>query len=199
MENPSLVLVALGANLPSEVGDPAATLRAALRIMHLSPDIAIRALTNFWTSPAHPAGSGPDYCNAAALAATTLAPDAFLAALHGIEAEFGRDRANGRWQSRPLDLDLIAWNNLVLPDSETQDRWRTLAADAQIHATPDQLILPHPRMQDRGFVLAPLAQIAPGWRHPRTGLTVTAMLAALPAENLHNMQIHRPASCTAAS
>jgi 2-amino-4-hydroxy-6-hydroxymethyldihydropteridine diphosphokinase len=71
----------------------------------------------------------------------------------------------------------------VLPDAATQDRWRLLPSEAQIGSTPDQLILPHPRMQDRAFVLVPLADVAPDWVHPRTGLSVRQMLAALPAED----------------
>ena len=82
-----------------------------------------------------------------------------------------------------LDLDLIAWGQAVLPDPATQRRWMELAPDRQTVETPDQLILPHPRLQDRAFVLVPLAEVAPDWRHPVLGLTVTEMCAALPAKD----------------
>ena len=75
----------------------------------------------------------------------------------------------------------------VRPDAATQDRWRALPAAAQAQVAPDQLILPHPRLQDRGFVLAPLAEIAPGWVHPRLGQSVAAMLEALGPEGLAGM------------
>ena len=81
---------------------------------------------------------------------------------------------------RTLDIDLLAMGDSVLPDAETHDRWRSLPAEAQIRSTPDQLILPHPRLQDRAFVLVPLADVAPDWVHPRTGQSVRQMLAALP-------------------
>ena len=125
-----------------------------------------------------PPGSGPDFVNACCLVGTGLPPDALLSRLHGIEAALGRERIV-RWGARTVDLDLLAVGDLVLPDRATQDRWRDLPPDRQTREAPDTLILPHPRLQDRGFVLIPLADILPSWRHPVTGLTVSAMRDAL--------------------
>ncbi len=88
-----------------------------------------------------------------------------------------------RWGQRTLDLDLIASADMVLPDFETHRFWRTLPPEDQLKKTPDQLILPHPRLQDRAFVIVPLAEIAPNWAHPVLDLSIMQMLEALPQED----------------
>jgi len=183
MADAATVLIALGSNLASEAGPPAATVAAALRAIgtlgrRLSP-------SQLWKSPAWPPG-GPDYVNAAALVETELLPDTLLQRLHGIEATFGRTRER-RWGARTLDLDLLAWGEAVRPDAATQEAWRRLDLERQGRVAPDRLVLPHPRMQDRGFVLLPLAEVAPDWRHPLIGRTVREMLEALPPAALEGI------------
>lgn len=187
MENLSFGIVSLGANLPSAAGDVARTLCDVMAILHGEPDISIAAISRIWRTPAFPPGSGPDYANAAAVIRTSLAAQDLLDRLHGIEARFGRDRSTGRWSARVLDLDLIALGDLILPDIATLRHWMDLPSDQQRTLAPDRLILPHPRMGDRGFVLAPLSEIAPGWRHPLTGKTVSRMLAELGRDALAGM------------
>lgn len=133
-----------------------------------------------------PAGSGPDFVNGAIAAETDLEPDALLARLHEIEAELGRTR-NRRWQPRVCDLDLIAVGGAVSPDRDTVAEWMALDLGKAQTVTPPWLVLPHPRMHQRAFVLMPLRDIAPDWRHPMTGETVAAMAAALPAEALQGI------------
>lgn len=173
-------LVALGANLPFEGEPPARTLRRALEAL-VTEGLSVLAVSRFYATPCFPAGSGPDYVNAAAVVAGNEESDAtsLLAALHAVEDRFGRVR-NKRWGMRTLDLDLLALGDSVVPDATTQDSWRSLAREAQVRAVPGGLILPHPRLQDRAFVLVPLADVAPDWVHPRTGKSVAAMLADLP-------------------
>jgi 2-amino-4-hydroxy-6-hydroxymethyldihydropteridine diphosphokinase len=172
-----LAAVALGANATSSAGAPEKTLMATVARLALE-SLTIRAVSRFCRTPAFPPGSGPDFINAALTLETTLSPAALLAVLHRIEAEFGRTRTE-RWGPRTLDLDLLLHGDAILPSPETHARWTALAPDRQRSEAPDTLVLPHPRLAERAFVLVPLAEVAPLWRHPVTGLTVAAMLAAL--------------------
>lgn len=172
------IFVALGGNLPTAAGSISDTLRAALAAL-LEQGFGLAALSRFFAAPAHPAGSGPDYVNAAAQLTSDLPPQAILAALHEVEAQFGRQRS-ARWAARGLDLDLLAVDQTILPDAAIAAEWRALAPADQQRRTPTGLILPHPRLHQRAFVLIPLADIAPRWHHPGLDKTVAEMLAALP-------------------
>lgn len=172
-------LIALGSNLGSAAGAPEATLAAAIKAL-VARGITLRRISRFYATPCFPAGAGPDYVNACAAVMARMDASQFLLELHAVEACFGRKRAQ-RWGSRSLDLDLLAMGDTVLPDAATQARWRGLDPAEQRRAAPGDLVLPHPRMQDRAFVLGPLADIAPHWQHPTLRRDVTQMLAALPA------------------
>ncbi len=167
------ILIGIGANLHSSVGGPARTLAAALMLL-AGEGLCLRAVSRFYRSPAFPAGSGPDYVNACAMLTGPAEPEAILAVLHRVEARLGRQRSV-RWAARGIDLDLLALGDALLPDARTQAHWRDLPLARQMTETPERLILPHPRMADRAFVLIPLAEIAPSWRHPATGETVAEM------------------------
>ena len=173
------VLVALGGNLPSPAGPPATTIRAAAEAVESA--LGPARLGRLYVTPAFPPGSGPDYVNAAMALQSARPATEILATLHDIDARFARERT-ARWAGRTLDLDLLACGDAILPDRAAHDGWRRLGSADQSRLAPAELILPHPRLQDRGFVLVPLAEVAPGWRHPVIGATVREMLAALPAE-----------------
>lgn len=176
--SPKQSLIAIGSNLTSTLGNPQQNMRFALREM-ANLDARVTAVSRFFATPAFPEGTGPDYVNAAIVIESAQSPDELLRDLHRIESRFERRRET-RWGARTLDLDLIAQGQIVAPDAATQTLWRDLDPEAQQRATPETLILPHPRLQDRAFVLGPLHDIAPHWRHPLTGLSIAEMFAALP-------------------
>ncbi|MEE9453438.1 MAG: 2-amino-4-hydroxy-6-hydroxymethyldihydropteridine diphosphokinase [Paracoccaceae bacterium] len=170
-------IIALGANLPAATGTAFSTLKQSLRLF-AGESLRIRKTSNWYSTPAFPAGSGPNFVNAAVLVQTALSPEGVLGALQRIEHALGRTRKN-RWEPRLCDLDLIAYGDVVLPDLDTFKHWQNLAFTDQKTQTPPELILPHPRLQDRAFVLIPLKDVAPDWCHPVSGNNVTQMIDAL--------------------
>ncbi len=151
--------VALGSNMPFEGAPPRAVLALAVRALD-EAGLQVRARSGIWETAAWPSGDQPDYYNAVVeLDRAGLAPQPLYEVLAGIERRFGRDRRE-KWAARTLDLDIVAMDGFV--------------------GVFDGVELPHPRMAERAFVLAPLAEIAPGWRHPGTGQTAAEMLAELP-------------------
>lgn len=174
----ALAMVALGSNEFDQFGGARGVLDGALAAM-AQAGVAPVAVSRFYRTPCFPQGNGPDFVNAVAQVATDLAPAEILQALHGVESSFGRIRSE-RWAQRSLDLDLLACGDSVLPDQFTVQNWIDLPAESQQKHAPAQLVLPHPRLQDRGFVLIPMADIAPDWMHPVLGKSVLEMLNALP-------------------
>lgn len=177
-------LVALGANLPFGEQPPEITIVRAIRAL-AQHGLSVAGQSRLYRTPCFPRGAGPDYVNAAACVTLRhgMTASDVLAILHRVEETWGRARV-GRWAGRTLDIDLLAVGDSVLPDPQTQTHWRDLPFRDQVRLAPDQLILPHPRLQDRAFVLVPLAAVAPDWVHPLLGLSVAQMLALRPTEEI---------------
>ena len=152
-----MILIALGGNLPSPAGAPAATLRAALGTLQ-QRNVAIEDVSAFYRSAAWPDPRDPEFVNAAAKIRTRLSPRELLAVLKRTERAFGRKSAE-RNAPRPLDLDILDYEGRVGNGNPT---------------------LPHPRMHERGFVLIPLRDVAPSWHHPVSGLSVDVLVESLP-------------------
>ena len=154
------VLIALGGNLPSWVGEPRTTCEAALAALE-DAGVRITKRSSWYATAPVPASDQPWFINGVVAAETDLTPAGLLALLHGVEAAFGRvrEQKNG---ARTLDLDLLAYEDLV--------------------QSTENPLLPHPRLHERAFVLVPLAEIAPDWRHPARGLRADALLAGIPAD-----------------
>jgi len=121
-----------------------------------------------------PAGAGPDFVNAVVVVESGCAPETVLMHLQEIEAQFDRQRAV-RWGARTLDLDLLAIGGRILPNPTTWEHYAAMSAWDWQKAPPKELVLPHPRLQERGFVLVPMADVAPDWVHPVFGESTRAL------------------------
>ena len=156
-----MILIALGANLPGAAGEPAETLKRALARLDALGVTILRA-SSFYGTPAWPDPSDPPFVNAVAAVETALQPVELLALLHGVETEFGRLRSAPN-APRTLDIDLLDHDGRIMTEG---------------------VMLPHPRIAERAFVLVPLAEVAPGWRHPVTGQGGADLLAVLPDRDI---------------
>jgi 2-amino-4-hydroxy-6-hydroxymethyldihydropteridine diphosphokinase len=156
------IFIGLGANLPHErFGSPRETLEAALVELGRHGVKTVRLSPWYRTAPV-PASDQPWYVNSVAEVASGLSADALLDELHAVEADFGRARTVLN-AARPIDLDLLDFHGEIAAGG------------------PGRATLPHPRLAGRAFVLLPLADLAPDWRHPVTATPIRDLLAALPA------------------
>ncbi len=167
-----MILIALGSNMPTKSGcSPAQIFQAALAAMRTN-EIVPYLVSRYFSTPAWPDPSEPAFLNAVSAIHTRHSPKNLLTIFHKIENEFGRTRG-ARNASRTLDLDILDYNG-------------------RIAAGPPEL--PHPRMTERAFVMLPLSEVAPTWRHPVTNVSLSEIITALPeADRARIVPVSHPA------
>lgn len=180
------VLLAIGANLTGQTDSPKEQVRASVAELQ-AKGLEIVAHSRLYRTPCFPPGAGPDFVNAALACNTILGPEDLLEILHIVENGMGRQR-QARWGARVIDIDLLAYGSQVLPDLAGYRHWAGLDPAEQARIAPDRLILPHPRLHERGFVLVPLMDVAPDWVHPVLNQSVRQMRAALNSAELAEIQ-----------
>jgi 2-amino-4-hydroxy-6-hydroxymethyldihydropteridine diphosphokinase len=167
-----MILLGLGGNLPHmKFRTPRDTLEAALVELAVRGARATKGSRWYFTAPVPNVGQ-PWYTNAVAALETDHGPGSLLALLLEVEEKFGRTRG-ARNASRTIDLDLLAYHDHI-------DGGSASLAEPQV---------PHPRLHERAFVLRPLADIAPFWRHPVLGRSVLELIAALPREQMAEVRL----------
>jgi 2-amino-4-hydroxy-6-hydroxymethyldihydropteridine diphosphokinase len=159
-----MILIALGSNINGPWGSPDQTVRRAIAEM-AAQDIHVLKLSRLLITPPFGVTDQPDFVNAALSADTEHTPESLMQVLHSIERAAGRQREL-RWGPRTLDLDLLDYEGLIRNPEKAGEH----------------LTLPHPGIAERSFVLQPILDIAPDWRHPLTRLSATEMLNALKSD-----------------
>ena len=162
------VLIGLGSNFPGPWGKPRKTLKHALKELDRG-NISVRAVSEFYETEAIGQTRQPAYRNAVALIETSLPAPALLRRLKQIEREAGR-RGGRPWGARTLDLDILDYKGLMVNWPKGPNRQR---------AMPGSLGLPHASLHERPFVLRPLLDVAPNWRHPALKVNAKALWARL--------------------
>lgn len=161
MAKDSQCAIALGSNL----GDSLTTLEGTINQLSQTAGITVQACSSWYqTAPVGP--PQPDFINGCALLEVELTPQELLRDLFGVENQFERVRQQ-RWGARTLDLDLLLFDDLILETSELQ--------------------IPHPRMNERAFVLVPLAEIAPNWIEPKSKEAIARLVQAVDCSGIRRL------------
>jgi 2-amino-4-hydroxy-6-hydroxymethyldihydropteridine diphosphokinase len=157
-----MILIALGSNLSGAAGSPLQNCKEAIAALERH-GVHVVKRSSWYRTPPWPPSDQPWYVNGAIAVETALDPASLLGVMHEVERGLGRVRDGVAVNAaRAIDLDLLDYHG-------------------QVRSEPPP-VLPHPRLADRAFVLRPLADIAPDWRHPETGRSLRDLLAALPAD-----------------
>lgn len=180
------ILLALGSNASDDLSESYDLIESSIILLYRK-SIKISNKSVYYQTPAFPAGAGPDFVNCVLVGQTDLSANELMSELHTIEADLGRKRLK-RWGQRTLDIDLLDYDCEIKPHVTVVQEWMDMPLKQQMEHIPNQLILPHPRIQDRAFVLVPMADVAPNWCHPILNKTTEQMRDALPPELLNEIR-----------
>ncbi len=180
-------VVVLGSNLSSEFGNSAETLKKCVDEISSNPAMGSLIESNWYTSSSFLDKREPRFVNVGMRFSTKLKPLELLAFTCGLEDKFGRIRQR-RWGPRTCDIDILLCNQLILPNKLIFKRWLNLDLSDQIRLVPRELILPHPRLQERTFFLKPLNDLQPDWIHPFLKMNAKEMLDRIPFNELENIK-----------
>ncbi len=180
-------ILVLGSNLSSEFGNSAETLKKCVDEIRYNSGIESLMESNWYISSSFLNKSEPKYINVGVRFSTHLNPRELINFTSGLENKYGRKR-NKRWDSRTCDIDILLCDQQILPSRDHFVEWLKLDFSDQIKLVPDELIIPHPRLQERTFFLKPLNDLQPDWIHPFLKLKAKEMLDSLPLNELENIK-----------
>ena len=172
-------LVAMGGNVPGRAGPPWLAMIHSVEAVDSLPQTRVVAVSGLWHSLPWGRLRQPPFFNAVMVLETRLSARELLRALLAVERQFGRRRGIRPWGPRALDLDLLDLGARVM---RPVGMGRAGSARARRAWQARGILLPHPGLRERAFVLSPLADVAKDWRHPETGESVRALLARLPGK-----------------
>lgn len=184
--NQKTVYLAFGSNQGGQSRGSSQIIQSSYAVLSSTEWFKNSIFSPLYQTPSFPEGKGPDYVNSVVCAKTDLDPQALLSVLHDVEHQLGRVREQ-RWGSRVIDIDLLDYEGCISPSLERYNAWRDMPLELQKINWPDELILPHPRIQDRGFVLVPLRDVAPSWVHPVTGEDIDTLIGRIDPRDLQKI------------
>ncbi len=180
-------VVVLGSNLCSKFGNSVDTLKNSVDEIRSEPVIKSLLESNWYVSLSFGDKTEPKYVNVGIRFSTSLKPKELLNFTSVLEKKYGRRRRR-RWEPRTCDIDILLCDQLILPSRSSYEKWLKLDLSDQKRLAPNDLILPHPRMQERTFFLNPLNDLQPDWIHPFLKRKAKEMLDSLPPNELENIQ-----------
>ena len=180
-------IVVLGSNLSSKFGNSAETLKKCVDEIKSNPSIESLLESKWYISASFLDKRDPRYVNVGIRFSTKLKPKKLLNFTSGLENKYGRKRQE-RWGPRTCDIDILLCDQQILPSKLYFNEWLNLNLSDQIRLVPNELILPHPRLQERTFFLKPLHDLQPDWIHPFLNVKAKEMLDSLPPYELESIQ-----------